>query len=108
VRATRINEAQIVMVTKRANVSSANAPPTSVEVPSSVTSSHSTIDSTPAAPAAVAVTAAYSPRGHVGVRAPTTSRNSAAPTSTSIGERANQLTSGPRKACAIILRPRLR
>ena len=83
------------MVTNRANVSNASAPPTSVDVPLSVTSSHSTIDSAPAAPAATAVTSAYSPRGHGGVSAPASSRNSAVPTSTSSGDRANQPTSGP-------------
>ena len=50
--------AQIVMLTNRANVSNASAPPTRVDVPLSVTSSQSTIDSTPAAPAATAVTRA--------------------------------------------------
>ena len=55
----------MAMVTNWANVSNASAPPTSVLGPWSVMSSHSTIASTPAAPAAAAVTAAYSPRGHV-------------------------------------------
>ena len=48
----------MAIVTNRANVSNASAWPTSVDGPLSVTSSHSTIDSTPAAPAATAVTKA--------------------------------------------------
>ena len=104
-----MSAAQIVMVTNWANVSNDSAPPTSVFGPWSVTSSHSTIASTPAAPAAAAVTAAYSPRGHCGVSAPTSSRNSAAPTRIRIGESANHWTSGPTKlwARSVIPRPPL-
>src|SRR4029079_9581664 len=85
----------MVIVTNWANVSNAKAPPTSVEVPLSLMSSHSTIDRTPAAPAAAAENKAYSPRGHGALRAPATRRNSAALTRTRIGERANHWTSGP-------------
>ena len=88
---------QIVIVRNIARVSNAMAPPTSVVGPLSVMSSHWTIASAPAVPAVTAATSAYSPFGHVGVNAPTSIMPSAPASSVSMGDNANQLTSGPTK-----------
>ena len=76
-RATSSVAAQIVIVMICANESNATARPASVATPSSLIVFHWKIAKPPPTAAVSAVNAAYSPRGHCGVNAPTTSSTSA-------------------------------
>ena len=85
---------QIVIVRNIAKVSKAIAPPTSVVGPLSVMSSHCTMANAAAVPAVIALNIAYQPFGHFGVSAPSSMMPSDPASSVSIGDRANQPTSG--------------